>query len=90
MTTYWCCWCGATAERDGPDEWVSCGRCVREFARLLGFIPRAPMFPLEPGEVPGKPAAATRRFVFRDARSGEETGATRVIADPGRVGRRAG
>lgn len=79
MTTYWCVWCGEREERERDDELVSCTRCVREFARLLGFVPRALMFPLEPNEDPGPPAAATKRFVFRDAATGAVRGRTRRI-----------
>jgi hypothetical protein len=78
MTTYWCCWCGSTAERGGPDEFVPCRRCENELGGLLGYRPKTLMFPLAPGESPGIPGAARRRFVFKDAATGEVVGATRT------------
>jgi hypothetical protein len=73
MTTYWCPWCGATAQRDRDDAFVSCGPCTRELAPLLGFKPKTLMVPLRAGQDPGPPGAARKSFTFR--------GRTRVVDD---------
>jgi DNA-directed RNA polymerase subunit RPC12/RpoP len=85
MVTYWCSYCGTTAERRGPNESVPCPRCIAESIRIFGFWPRALMQPLEPGEVPATPLGARRQFVFRDARSGEERMRTEAIRPPSRA-----
>jgi hypothetical protein len=79
MVTYWCSWCGATEERDTPDERVPCWRCVREFAKIFRFYPRALMLPLDPEEAPGIPAGARKQFEFREHDSGRLVAKTKRI-----------
>lgn len=76
MVKFWCPWCGQTASSELKDDLVPCLRCIREFTLLLGFVPITWMQPLEPGEEPEEPAAARKRFVFRDARTGKMIGRT--------------
>ena len=90
MVTYWCSWCGATEERPTNNERVPCWRCVREFARILKFYPRAMMVPLEPGERPGVPAGARKQFEFTDTRSGKMVARTKRIAAGRRPSRATG
>jgi DNA-directed RNA polymerase subunit RPC12/RpoP len=66
MVRYWCTWCGATEERETAEERVPCWRCVREFARIFRYYPRALMVPLDRDESPGIPAGARKQFEFRD------------------------
>jgi hypothetical protein len=80
MVTYWCSWCGARTLGETDEEFHACSRCALEFGRLFGFVPRTLMFPLAPGEDPGSPAASRRRFVFRDAATGEVRGRTAIAA----------
>jgi hypothetical protein len=88
MTTYSCVWCGSTEEWVWANDRVACGRCVREFSGLLGFVPRTLAVPVEPGEDPGPPAAARMRFEFRDARTGDLRGRTEVVGNLRRSVRR--
>lgn len=81
MTTYWCTWCGATATADDDAQDIPCVRCLHEFARLFGFIPKASMVPLAPGAAPGEAAASRRQFTFRDPDSGRLRGRTAVRVD---------
>ncbi len=76
MTTFWCPWCGSSEESASAEDIVPCRRCAAEFGALFGFCPRTDMVPLKPDEAPGEPVAARKRFVFYDAESGEEIGAT--------------
>jgi hypothetical protein len=78
MVQYWCPWCGAITEGSSPDDTVQCSRCIEEFTRLMGVPLSAPMVPLGPGQEPGRPGAARRRFVFTDARTGRLRGQTAV------------
>lgn len=79
MVTYWCTWCGNTARRESRSETVRCGRCVDEAVRLFRYWPWTVMVPLEPGERPGKPVAARRRFEFRNVRTRAVSGRTEVV-----------
>ncbi|HEX9711254.1 MAG TPA: hypothetical protein VGB52_01720 [Actinomycetota bacterium] len=79
MARYWCGWCGdASIAPPGLD--VPCRRCAGEFTMLFGFTPRTSMDELAPGEEPGEPAAARKRFTFYDARTGVVIGRTAVAA----------
>lgn len=76
MITFWCSWCGEVAQAESEDAHVPCFRCAREFARLFGFWPQTGMTPLSPGEEPGEPAAARKRFALYDAETGALRGKT--------------
>jgi hypothetical protein len=78
MERFWCLWCGEVADGVTPDATVQCSRCIEEFTRLMGVPLSAPMVPLEPGQRPGRPGAARRRFVFTDVRTGRLRGQTAV------------
>jgi len=78
MTTYWCSWCGETAEAETADERIQCMRCVREFWKLFGFWPEAAMTPLADEQEPGVPESARKRFTFVHAETGKEIGRTQV------------
>jgi hypothetical protein len=78
MTTYWCNWCGATAEAISADEIIPCRRCSKEFYRLFGFWPRTDMTPLADGEEPGEPMAARKSFTFVNVETGVIMGSTEV------------
>lgn len=82
MVRYWCTWCGANEKRETDGERVPCWRCVREFVRIFGYYPRALMVPLDPGEAPGIPAGARKRFEFRDPESGKLVARTKRIPPP--------
>ena len=70
MVTYWCTWCGQTAERPTASEAVRCGRCTIESVRLFGYWSWSVMKPLRSGEEPGIPDGARRRFLFVDTITG--------------------
>jgi hypothetical protein len=78
VVRFWCPWCGAVTDGARPNETVHCSRCIEEFTRLMGVPLSAPMLPLKPGQRPGRPGAARRRFVFTDARTGRLRGQTAI------------
>lgn len=78
-TTFWCSWCGATAQAESPDVRRICRRCGMEFWNLFGYPPRTEMYPLAPGEKPPQPAGAKRQFVFVDPLNGNELARTEPI-----------
>lgn len=88
MITFWCTWCGETGESGDGDDIVPCLRCAAELSRLFGFRPRTAMIPLLPGEMPGEPAAARKRFTFVECETGRIVGTTSLPPPPGRARRK--
>lgn len=77
MVTFWCGWCGATAEAEHSEARVSCRRCAIEWWKLFGMRLRTDMTPLEEGEDAPVPTSAFKQFRFIDS-SGAEVGKTQV------------